>query len=409
MTARDPQKFFAARMSRFKPSPSQIATQRVRELVAAGKDIVKLTAGEPDFATPLQVKWDVMLAMDRDEARYTPINGRQDMREAIQAKFSRENGLEYGLDEICVGSGAKQVLFNVLMATVGAGDEVIIPGPYWASYPDMVSLAGGTSVFVDCPQNRNFRMAPEDFEAAITPNTKWLMLCQPSNPAGVVYSKDELQAIADIALKHPHVHIITDDVYEHLIFDDREFHTIAAVEPRLKDRTVTVNSVSKAYSMTGWRVGYAGASKDIIQAASKMQSQSTAGSSAMGQAAAISALNGPQDFVRERTADLQRRRDILHAALNAADGLYCDLPEGAMYCYCSCAGTIGKITPDGKMIENDTDFTMYLLDHVGVAVVQGAAYGLSPYFRASFVASTEDLIRGGERIQKACADLRDPT
>jgi len=408
MTARSPETFFAPRMSRFKPSPSQIASQRVRELVAEGKDIVKLTAGEPDFATPLHVKWAVMQAMDRDEARYTPINGMLEMRKAAQLKFKRENGLDYGLDEICVGSGAKQILFNILMATVGQGDEVIIPSPYWASYPDMVQLAGGTPVFVDCPQNRGFRMSPEDFEAAITPKTKWLMLCQPSNPAGVVYSKDEIQALADVVLKHPQVHVITDDVYEHLIFDGRTFHTIAAVEPRLKDRTVTVNSVSKAYSMTGWRVGYAGGPKDIVANAAKMQSQSTAGSSSIGQAAAIAALTGPQDFVKERTADLQRRRDILHAALNKADGLYCDLPEGAMYCYCSCAGAIGKKAPDGRIIENDTDFTMYLLDHVGVAVVQGAAYGLSPYFRASFVATTEDLIRGGERIQQACADLVDP-
>ena len=404
MTARE--RFFAPRMSRFKPSPSQIATQRVRELVAAGKDIVKLTAGEPDFATPLHVKWAVMQAMDRDEARYTPINGTADMRAAAQLKFRRDNGLDYKLDEICVGSGAKQVLFNILMATVGQGDEVIIPSPYWASYPDMVQLAGGAPVFVDCPQNRGFRMAPEDFEAAITPATKWLMLCQPSNPAGVVYSKDELQAIADVALRHPHVHIITDDVYEHLIFDGRTFHTIAAVEPRLKDRTVTVNSVSKAFSMTGWRVGYAGGPKDIIANAAKMQSQSTAGSSAIGQAAAIAALTGPQDLILERTADLQRRRDILHAALNKAAGLHCDLPEGAMYCYCNCAGAIGKTAPDGSVIKDDTDFTMYLLNHAGVAVVQGAAYGLSPYFRASFVATTEDLIRGGERIQKACAELR---
>ncbi|MGZ0187959.1 MAG: aminotransferase class I/II-fold pyridoxal phosphate-dependent enzyme [Alphaproteobacteria bacterium] len=405
MTARDA--FFAPRMSRFKPSPSQIATQRVRELVGQGKDIVKLTAGEPDFPTPLRVKWAVMQAMDRDEANYTPVNGTQPMREAAQLKFKRDNDLDYGLDEICVASGAKQILFNILMASVSAGDEVIIPSPYWASYPDMVQLAGGTPVFVDCPQNRGFRMSAEDFEAAITPETKWLMLCQPSNPAGVVYSKDELQAIADVALKYPHVHIITDDVYEHLIFDGRAFHTIAAVEPRLKDRTVTVNSVSKAFSMTGWRVGYAGGPKDIIANAAKMQSQSSAGSSAIGQAAAIEALTGPQDLILERTADLQRRRDILYAALNKADGLHCDLPEGAMYCYCSCAGAIGKTTPNGKVIQNDTDFTMYLLDHAGVAVVQGAAYGLSPYFRASFVAPTEDLIRGGGRIQKACAELID--
>jgi len=397
--------FFAPRMSRFKPSPSQIASQRVRELVAEGKDIIKLTAGEPDFPTPLHVKWAVMQAMDRDEARYTPVNGTLEMRKAAQIKFARDNDLHFGLDEICVGSGAKQVLFNILMATVSQGDEVIIPSPYWASYPDMVLLAGGKPIFVDCPQNRGFRMSSEDFEAAITPSTKWLMICQPSNPAGVVYSREELQAIADVAMRHPHVHILSDDVYEHLIFDERKFYTIAQIEPRLRNRTVTVNSVSKAFSMTGWRVGYGGGPSDIIANASKMQSQSTAGSSSIGQAAAVAALIGDQSLIIARTADLQRRRDILHGALNQADGLHCDLPEGAMYCFCSCAGALGKRTPDGKLIENDTDFTMYLLDHVGVAVVQGAAYGLSPYFRASFVATEEDLIRGGERIQKACKDL----
>ncbi len=397
--------FFAPRMSRFKPSPSQIASQRVRELIAEGKDIIKLTAGEPDFPTPLHVKWAVMQAMDRDEARYTPVNGTLEMRKAAQIKFARDNDLHFGLDEICVGSGAKQVLFNILMATVSQGDEVIIPSPYWASYPDMVLLAGGKPIFVDCPQNRGFRMSPEDFEAAITPSTKWLMICQPSNPAGVVYSREELKAIADVAMRHPHVHILSDDVYEHLIFDERKFYTIAQIEPRLRNRTVTVNSVSKAFSMTGWRVGYGGGPSDIIANASKMQSQSTAGSSSIGQAAAVAALTGDQSLIIERTADLQRRRDILHGALNQADGLHCDLPEGAMYCFCSCAGAIGKRTPEGKLIENDTDFTMYLLDHVGVAVVQGAAYGLSPYFRASFVATEEDLIRGGERIQKACRDL----
>ncbi len=397
--------FFAPRMSRFKPSPSQIASQRVRELIAEGKDIIKLTAGEPDFPTPLHVKWAVMQAMDRDEARYTPVNGTLEMRKAAQIKFARDNDLHFGLDEICVGSGAKQVLFNILMATVSQGDEVIIPSPYWASYPDMVLLAGGKPIFVDCPQNRGFRMSPEDFEAAITPSTKWLMICQPSNPAGVVYSREELQAIADVAMRHPHVHILSDDVYEHLIFDERKFYTIAQIEPRLRHRTITVNSVSKAFSMTGWRVGYGGGPSDIIANASKMQSQSTAGSSSIGQAAAVAALTGDQSLIIERTADLQRRRDILHSALNQADGLHCDLPEGAMYCFCSCAGALGKRTPDGKIIENDNDFTLYLLDHVGVAVVQGAAYGLSPYFRASFVATEEDLIRGGERIQKACRDL----
>ncbi len=397
--------FFAPRMSRFKPSPSQIASQRVRELRAQGRDIVKLTAGEPDFPTPDHVKRAAIELMDRDEIIYSPINGTQPMREAAQAKFRRDNGLEYGLDQIAVGSGTKQVLFNTLMATVGAGDEVIIPAPYWASYPDMVKLAGGDPVFVSCGQNSRFKMRPEQLAEAITAKTKWLIFSSPSNPSGATYSEAELRGIADVLLEHPHVHVLTDDVYEHLIFDGRKFHTLAAIEPGLYDRTITCNGVSKAYSMTGWRLGFAGGPKEIIANISKMQSQSTSGASAMGQAAAIAALNGPQDFIAERTANLQYRCDMLFEKLHAAQGLSCDLPEGAMYIFCSCAGVIGKRTPDGKVLENDTDFTMYLLDSVGVAVVQGVAYGMSPYFRASFVAPEADLIRGGDLIQQACAVL----
>jgi len=288
---------------------------------------------------------------------------------------------------------------------VSAGDEVIIPGPYWASYPDMVKLAGGTPVFVLAGQNEKFKMRPEELDAAITAQTKWLMFCSPSNPTGAAYARDELRALADVLLRHPHVHILTDDVYEHLLFDGRKFATLAQVEPQLFDRTVTANSVSKAYSMTGFRCGYAGGPKDIIAKMSNMQSQSTAGVSAVGQAAAVAALNGPQELLAERSANLQHRRDILFEKLNAADGLSCDLPDGAMYIFCSCAGAIGKRAPDGGSIETDTDFTMYLLDAVGVAVVQGEAYGLSPYFRASFVAPEADLIRGGDLIQQACAAL----
>ena len=397
--------FFAPRMSRFKPSPSQVASARVRDLQAQGRDIIKLTAGEPDFPTPDHAKQAVIDLMDRNEIRYTPINGTLPMREAAQAKFRRDNDLDYGLDEIMVGTGTKQVLFNALMATVGAGDEVIIPSPFWASYPDMVQLCGGTPVIVGCGQNNLFKMRPEQLEEAITDKTKWLMFCAPGNPTGATYSRDELKALADVLMKHPHVHVLTDDVYEHLIFDGREFCTFAQVEPRLKDRTITCNGISKAYSMTGWRVGFAGGPKEIIANMAKMQSQSTSGVSAVGQAAAIAALTGPQGLVAERTANLQYRRDLLFEKLNKAPGLSCDLPEGAMYVFCSCAGTIGKQTPDGKTIENDTDFTMYLLDSVGVAVVQGVAYGLSPYFRASFVAPEEDLIRGGDLVQQACAAL----
>ena len=397
--------FFAPRMSRFKPSPSQIASARVRELQGQGRDIVKLTAGEPDFPTPDHAKAAAIEVMDRNEIHYTPINGTLEMRQAAQAKFKRDNNLDYDLDQIAVGSGTKQVLFNTLMATVSAGDEVIVPAPYWASYPDMVLLAGGDPVIVQAGQNNQFKMRPEQLDEAIGAKTKWLIFSSPSNPTGATYTRDELQALADVLLAHPHVHVLTDDVYEHLRFDGREFGTLAEIEPQLYDRTVTCNGVSKAYSMTGWRVGFAGGPKEIIANLSKMQSQSTAGVSAVSQAAAVAALTGPQDFVAERTADLQRRRDILFEKLSAAEGLNCDLPDGAMYIFCSCAGAIGKKAPDGRTIENDTDFTMYILDSVGVAVVQGVAYGLSPYFRASFVAPEEDLVRGGDLIQEACAAL----
>ena len=396
---------FAPRMSRFKPSPSQIASARVRDLLAEGHDIVKLTAGEPDFPTPDHAKAAAIACMDANEIRYTPINGLPEMREAARVKFKRDNNLDYGMDQIAVGSGTKQILFNCLMATVSAGDETIIPAPYWASYPDMVQLAGGTPITIDCGQNNLFKMRPEQLEEAITPNTKWLMFSSPSNPTGATYSLDELKALADVLLANPHVYILTDDVYEHLIYDGRTFHTLAEVEPALYDRTVTCNGVSKAYSMTGWRVGFAGGPKDVIANMSKMQSQSTSGSSAVSQAAAVAALIGPQEFVKERTANLQYRRDILFEKLNKAKGLKCDLPEGAMYIFCSCAGNIGKKAPNGKVIETDEDFTMYLLDSAGVAVVQGNAYGLSPYFRASFVAPEADLVRGGDKIQEACAAL----
>jgi aspartate aminotransferase len=397
--------FFAPRMSRFKPSPSQVAAARVRELQAEGRKIIKLTSGEPDFPTPDHAKKAAIDLMERNEVWYTPINGTQAMREAAQLKFRRDNGLEYKLDQITAGNGTKQILFNCLMATVSQGDEVIIPAPYWASYPDMVLLAGGTPVVVSCGQNNQFKMRPEQMEEAITDKTKWLMFSSPSNPTGATYSPAELKALAQVLLKHPHVHIITDDVYEHLIFDGREFSTFAQVEPKLYGRTVTCNGVSKAYSMTGWRLGFAGGPKEIIANMSKMQSQSTSGVSAVAQAAAIAAITGPQALVRERTANLQHRRDMLYEKLSAAKGLSCDRPEGAMYIFCSCAGAIGKRAPDGRVIENDTDFTMYLLDSVGVAVVQGVAYGLSPYFRASFVAPEKDIIDGGNLIQQACAAL----
>ncbi len=397
--------FFAPRMSRFKPSASQLATAKVRELIAQGRDIVKLTAGEPDFPTPDLAKSAARDLMERNQIGYTAVNGTLELRKAIQAKFRRDNGLEFSLDEIAVGSGTKQVLFNALMATVGAGDEVIIPAPYWTSYPDMVRLAGGTPVIIACPQAQGFKLTPQMLAAAITPRSKWLLFSSPSNPTGATYRGEELAALAEVLLAHPQLHLLCDDVYEHLIFDGRRFATLAQIEPRLASRTVTCNGVSKAYSMTGWRIGFAGGPKPIIAAMSKMQSQSTSGACAVSQAAAAAVLNGPLDYVRERTANLQRRRDLLYAGLNAVPGLRCDLPEGAMYLYCACEAFIGRRTPQGKRIETDTDFVDYLLDFAEVSVVQGVAYGLSPYFRASFVASESDLRRGAERIGAACAAL----
>ena len=396
---------FAPRMSRFKASPSQMASARVRDLVANGHDIVKLTAGEPDFPTPDNAKAAAIACMEANEIWYTPVNGLPAMRKAAQSKFQRDNNLHYELDQIAVGSGTKQILFNCLMATVSKGDEIIIPAPYWASYPDMVQLAGGTPTIVNCSQNNQFKMTPEQLEEAITVNTKWLIFSSPSNPTGATYSMNELSALAEVLLAHPNVYILTDDVYEHLIYDGHTFHTIAEVEPALYDRTITCNGVSKGYSMTGWRVGFAGGPRDIIANMSKMQSQSTSGSSAVSQAAAIAALTGPQEFVAERTADLQQRRDILYEKLCRSEGLKCDVPGGAMYIFCSCAGNIGKTAPNGQIINTDEDFTMYLLNSAGVAVVQGSAYGLSPFFRARFVAPKVDLIRGGDKIQEACSAL----
>jgi aspartate aminotransferase len=401
-----PPDLFAPRMSRFRPSPSQLAAVRVRELVAEGRDIVKLTTGEPDFPTPEHAKEAAIRVMREDGIHYTPVNGTLEMREAVRAKFRRDNGLDYELDQIAVGAGTKQVLFNALMATVGGGDEVVIPVPSWTSYPDMVKLAGGTPVMVPCPQSAGFKMSPDQLEDVITARTKWLVFSSPSNPTGATYTAQELAGLAEVLLAHPRVHVLSDDVYEHLVFDGREFATIAAVEPRLQGRTVTCNGVSKAYSMTGWRVGFAGGPRAIIAAMSKMQSQSTAGVSAVSQAAAVAAISGPLDYVRQRTANLERRRDLLVDLLGDIDTLACDRPEGAMYVYCSCAGAIGRQTPAGDRIASDTDFVMYLLDTVGVAVVQGEAYGLSPFFRASFVAPEADLERGAQRIAQACRALR---
>ncbi|MGB7184935.1 MAG: aminotransferase class I/II-fold pyridoxal phosphate-dependent enzyme [Burkholderiaceae bacterium] len=397
--------FFSDRSKRFRASPSQLAAVRVRELIAQGRDIIKLTTGEPDFPTPDHVKEAVIQCMQDNEIHYSPINGTEPMRRAVQAKFRRDNDLDFGLDQIAVGSGTKQVLFNALMATLDAGDEVIIPAPYWTSYLDMVKMTGATPVVVQCPQDQQFKMSAAQLQNAITPKTKWLLFSSPSNPTGATYSAAELSELAKVLLEHPDVHVLCDDVYEHLIFDGRKFATLSQVEPALVPRTVVCNGVSKAYSMTGWRVGFAGGPKHIIAQMNKMQSQSTSGIGSVNQAAAIAALSGSLDLVKERTANLQERRDLLFKHLSPISGVKCELPEGAMYIFCSCDAVIGKQTPDGKILETDTDVVMYLLDSVGVALVQGEAYGASPCFRASFVASEQDLVRGANLIDQAFSAL----
>mgnify|MGYP001203953430 CR=1 FL=1 len=396
----------APRMGRVKRSASQLASARARELRAEGRDILALTAGEPDFPTPDHVIEAAYAAMRRGETRYTNTEGTPELKRAVQDKFRRENGLDYRLDEIIVSAGAKQAIFNALMATLAPGDEVIVPAPFWASYPEMVRIAEGEAVAVACPQNNGFKLQPEELEAAITPRTKWLLLNSPSNPCGAVYSAAELAALAEVLRRHPHVRVLSDDIYEHLIFDGRPFATIAAVAPDLKPRTLTVNGVSKTYAMTGWRIGYAAGPAELVKAMTVVQGQSTSGPSSVGQAAALAALTGPQAVVRERRAVMQERRDLMVRLLNAAPGLACHAPEGSMFVYASCAGAIGMRRPDGKIIETDEDFTLYLLEAANVAVVQGGAYGLSPFVRASFAVSTEDIGEAGRRIAEACAALR---
>jgi aspartate aminotransferase len=398
--------FLAHRLSRIKPSPTLAATDRARALKAAGRDIIGLSAGEPDFDTPENIRAAAKAAIDRGDTRYTDTGGTMALREAIRAKFKRENGLDYAANQIVVSTGGKQVLFNALMATVEAGDEVIVPAPYWVTYPDIVALAEATPVSVECPAESGFKLKPADLDRAITPRTKWLILNSPSNPSGATYTAAELRALADVLLRHPQVWILTDDMYEHVLYDEFEFATIAQVEPKLYPRTLTLNGVSKAYCMTGWRIGYAGGPKELIAAMTMLQSQSTSNASSVSQAAAVEALNGPQGFIPRHNAIFKERRDLAVSMLNQATGLHCPKPEGAFYVYPSCKGVLGKRTPDGKAIENDTDFIGYLLDSEGVAVVQGAAFGLSPHFRISYATSTEVLEKACQRIQRACAALR---
>lgn len=395
----------AKRLSRIKPSPTLAVTAKAAELKAAGKDIIGLGAGEPDFDTPDFVKNAAKTAMDQGKTKYTNVDGTNELKDAIIAKFKRDNDLTYTREQISVGTGGKQVLYNVLMASVNPGDEVIIPAPYWVSYPDMVLLAEGEPVIVECSAENQFKLQASDLEAAITSKTKWIILNSPSNPTGAAYSHDEMKAITDVLLKHPHVYILTDDMYEHLVYDDFKFVTPAQVEPQLFDRTLTCNGVSKSYAMTGWRIGYAGGPADLIKAMKKIQSQSTSNPSSISQAAAEAALSGDQSFLQERNDVFKERRDLVVEMLNATKGLTCLKPEGAFYVYPSCAGCIGKTTPDGKVIETDEDFAGYLLEAAGVAVVHGEAFGLSPFFRISYATSTETLKQACTRIQKACAAL----
>ena len=397
--------FIASRLSLIQPSPTIAVTQKARDLKAQGRDVIGLGAGEPDFDTPGHIIEAAKKALDDGITRYTPINGIPELTDAICAKFKRDNGLDYGSDEIAVGCGGKQIIFNSFMATLNPGDEVIVPAPYWVSYPDIALLFEGKPVFVDCPAESDFKMTPEDLEAAITPKSKWLILNSPSNPSGAGYTRDDLKALADVLMRHPQVWVMTDDIYEHVIYDGFEFSTIAQLEPGLKHRTLTLNGMSKAYCMTGWRVGYAGGPAELIKAMTKVQSQSTTHTAAVSQAASVAALNGPQDFIAANNKVFLERRDLVVSMLNQAPGLSCPTPDGAFYVYPSCAGTIGKKTPDGKVIETDEDFVTYILESEGVAAVQGAAFGLSPHFRVSYATAMDLLEDACQRLQRACAAL----
>jgi aspartate aminotransferase len=398
--------FIADRLDRIQPSPTIAVTMKARQLKNEGRDIIGLGAGEPDFDTPDNIKQAAIKAIQAGDTKYTNVDGTDVLKKAICAKFKRENNLDYKVEQITVGTGGKQVLYNALMATLNPGDEVVIPAPYWVSYPDIVLLAEGKPVIVECGQNHNFKLRPEMLEATITPKTKWLILNSPSNPTGAAYSAADLRALADVLLKHPQVHILTDDMYEHLLYDGFKFATIAEVEPKLYERTLTMNGVSKAYCMTGWRIGYAGGPAPLIKAIAKVQSQSTSNPSSISQAAAVEALNGPQDFIAKHNVSFKERRDMVVEMLNQAPGLHCHKPEGAFYVYPSCAGAIGKMTPQGKKIGTDDDFVTYLLEAEGVAAVQGSAFGLSPHFRISYATSTEALKEACTRIIRACKALK---
>ena len=401
-----PKGFLADSLGRIQPSPTIAVTQKARDLKAAGRDVIGLGAGEPDFDTPDNIKDAAIAAIKRGETKYTAVEGIPELRKAIAAKFKRENNLDYTPAQTFVSPGGKMIIYNALLATLNAGDEVICIAPYWVSYPDIVLLGGGKPVVIDAKIEDGFRLTPEALEKAITPKTKWIIFNQPSNPTGACYTKEQLQALADVLLKHPQVWILADDMYEHLVYGGFKFYSIAEVEPKLYDRTLTMNGVSKAYAMTGWRIGYAAGPEPLIKAMSKLQSQSVSSASSVSQWAAVEALNGRQDFIPKFQKVFEERRDLVVSMLNQAHGLECPKPEGAFYVYPSIRKLIGKTTPNGKKIETDEDFAGELLEAEGVAVVHGAAFGLSPFFRISYATSNEVLEEACKRIQRFCGNLR---
>lgn len=394
--------FLASSLSNIKPSPTIAVSMKAAELKAEGKDIISLGTGEPDFDTPNNIKEAAKKAIDQGQTKYTAVNGTPDLKKAIINKFKNENSLSFEANQIIVSTGAKQIIYNALVASLNPGDEVIIPAPFWVSYPDMVLLAGGQPVIAETSAANNFKLSPSDLEVKITDKTKWLILNSPSNPTGSCYSADELKALAEVLLKYPNVHILSDDIYEHLLFDNLKFSSIINVESSLKDRTLVINGVSKAYAMTGWRIGYAAGEAKLIKAMSMIQSQSTSSPSSIGQAAAVEALNGPQDYIKESKQAFQDRRDMVIDFLNNITGLNCIKPDGAFYVFPSCEELIGKTLPNGNKIENDNDFASYLLEEAGVAVVPGVAFGAPGFFRISYAASTDFLKDALSRIETAC-------
>jgi len=401
-----PPGFLAESLNRIQPSPTIAVTQKARDLKAAGRDVIGLGAGEPDFDTPDNIKEAAIAAIKRGETKYTAVEGIPELRQAIAAKFKRENGLTYKPSQCFVGPGGKAIVYNALLATLNAGDEVIVPAPYWVSYPDIVLLGGGKPVIVETKLEEGFRLTPEALEAAITPKTKWIIFNQPSNPTGACYSRAQLKALTDVLMRHPQVWVLTDDMYEHLVYGGFEFLTIAQVEPGLYERTLTMNGVSKAYAMTGWRIGYCAGPEPLIKAMAKLQSQSASNPASISQWASVEALNGTQDFIPKFQKLFEERRDLVVSMLNQATGIECPKPEGAFYVYPSIKKLIGKTAKSGKVIKTDEDFAGELLETEGVAVVHGAAFGLSPFFRISYATSNEALEDACSRIQRFCADLR---